>query len=134
MNPAKTFGILALLLLCACARPASPTLELTDAVITGEATWSGEVRITGVTVVKKGATLGANATIVCGITIGRYAFVGAGAVVTGNVPDHGLVMGNPARHKGWACECGTTLNERLSCPGCGQTYGKTPGGLKRADS
>ena len=57
MNPAKTFGILALLLLCACARPASPTLELTDAVITGEATWSGEVRITGVTVVKKGAKL-----------------------------------------------------------------------------
>jgi hypothetical protein len=57
MKPAKIFGILALLLLCACARPTPPILELTDAVITGEATWSGEVRITGVTVVKKGARL-----------------------------------------------------------------------------
>jgi len=86
------------------------------------------------TVVKRGATLGANATIVCGVAIGRYALVGAGAVVTGDVPDHGLVMGNPARRKGWVCECGTTLDDRLSCSRCGRTYGKTPGGLKRADS
>jgi len=58
------------------------------------------------TLVKKGASLGANSTIICGITIGKYAFVGAGAVVTKDVPDHALVMGNPARQTGWMCECG----------------------------
>jgi len=86
------------------------------------------------TVVKKGATIGANATIVCGVTIGRYALVGAGAVVTGNVPDHGLVTGNPARLKGWVCDCGTTLDDRLCCPRCGLDYRKTSGGLEKAGS
>jgi UDP-2-acetamido-3-amino-2,3-dideoxy-glucuronate N-acetyltransferase len=85
------------------------------------------------TLVKKGATLGANATIVCGVSIGRYAFVGAGAVVTGNVPDYGLVVGNPARRKGWVCRCGTTLDERLGCPACGQNYRKGTSGLEPAD-
>ena len=56
--------------------------------------------------VKKGASLGANCTIVCGVTIGEHAFVGAGAVVTKDVPDHALVVGNPARQKGWVCKCG----------------------------
>lgn len=74
------------------------------------------------TLVRKGATLGANATIVCGVTIGRYAFVGAGAVVTRNVLDHALVAGNPARRIGWVCECGEKLPEDLSCPVCGAQY------------
>ena len=62
------------------------------------------------TVVKKGATIGANATIVCGHDIGRYAFIGAGAVVTKTVPDYALVMGNPARQTGWMSEFGQKLN------------------------
>jgi UDP-2-acetamido-3-amino-2,3-dideoxy-glucuronate N-acetyltransferase len=62
------------------------------------------------TLVKRGATLGANATIVCGNTIGEYAFIGAGAVVTREVPAYALVYGNPARQHGWACECGLRLH------------------------
>ena len=73
------------------------------------------------TLVKKGASLGANCTIVCGVTIGKYAFVGAGAVVTKDVPDHALVMGNPARQTGWICECGEKLNHAFTCPVCGKT-------------
>lgn len=61
------------------------------------------------TLVKKGATIGANATVVCGKTIGRYSFVGAGAVITKDVPDFGLVVGNPARQIGWICICGNRL-------------------------
>jgi UDP-2-acetamido-3-amino-2,3-dideoxy-glucuronate N-acetyltransferase len=61
------------------------------------------------TIVQKGATIGANATIVCGITIGRYAFVGAGAVVTKDIPDYALVVGNPARQTGWMSEYGHKL-------------------------
>ncbi len=61
------------------------------------------------TLVQKGATIGANATIVCGITIGRYAFIGAGAVVTKNIPDYALVIGNPARQSGWMSEYGHKL-------------------------
>jgi UDP-2-acetamido-3-amino-2,3-dideoxy-glucuronate N-acetyltransferase len=61
------------------------------------------------TLVQKGATIGANATIVCGITIGKFAFVGAGAVVTKNIPDYALVVGNPARQTGWMSEFGYKL-------------------------
>jgi len=85
------------------------------------------------TLVKEGATLGANCTIVCGHTIGRYAFVGAGAVVTRNVPDHALVVGNPARLIGWACTCGERFEEDLSCPSCGKQYRKTGSGLISTD-
>jgi UDP-2-acetamido-3-amino-2,3-dideoxy-glucuronate N-acetyltransferase len=59
--------------------------------------------------VRRGASLGANSTIVCGVTIGRYAFVGAGAVVTRDVPDYALVYGNPARIRGWMCACGISI-------------------------
>jgi len=62
------------------------------------------------TLVKKGSTLGANATVICGITIGRYAFIGAGAVVTRDVPDYALVTGNPARQTGWMSKAGAKLN------------------------
>ncbi|MBI4389714.1 MAG: Gfo/Idh/MocA family oxidoreductase [Nitrospinae bacterium] len=74
------------------------------------------------TLVRKGATIGANATILCGITIGRHAFVGAGAVVTKDVPDHGLVYGNPATLQGWMCECGCRLDENKKCGACGKTF------------
>ena len=74
------------------------------------------------TLVKKGATLGANCTIVCGNTIGRYAFIGAGSVVTHDVPDHALMMGNPAKQTGWMCTCGNRLDDKHHCPACGLTY------------
>lgn len=81
------------------------------------------------TLVRKGATLGANSTLVCGITIGRYAFVGAGAVVTKDVPDYGLVLGVPARLVGWMCQCGVRLPfgvdealEQARCKHCGTVY------------
>ena len=76
------------------------------------------------TLVKHGATLGANCTIVCGVTIGRYAFVGAGAVVTKDVPDHALVAGNPARQMGWMCRCGERLDDNLQCLACGNQFEK----------
>ena len=76
------------------------------------------------TLVKKGASIGANATVLCGITIGRYAFIGAGAVVLKDVPDYALVVGNPGKQKGWMCECGVRLEERLNCPTCEKKYGE----------
>jgi len=77
------------------------------------------------TLVKKGATLGANSTILCGITIGEYAFIGAGAVVTKDVPPYALVYGNPARLKGWVCECGVKLqikDKSATCNACRKKY------------
>lgn len=81
------------------------------------------------TLVKKGATLGANCTIICGNTIGKYAFVGAGAVVTKDVPDHALVTGNPARQTGWMCECGCKLDNDHNCSTCGTQYKESTTGL-----
>jgi UDP-2-acetamido-3-amino-2,3-dideoxy-glucuronate N-acetyltransferase len=78
------------------------------------------------TLVKKGASIGANATIVCGHDIGRYAFIGAGAVVTKTVPDYALVVGNPARQMGWMSEYGHRLefdaDGQATCPESGETY------------
>lgn len=78
------------------------------------------------TLIKHGATIGANATIVCGCTIGRYAFIGAGAVVSRDVSDYALVYGNPATLKGWMCECGIKLDfqkgEKAKCVECGKNY------------
>lgn len=77
------------------------------------------------TLVKKGATIGANATIVCGNNVGRYAFIGAGAVVTKNVPDYALMAGNPARQIGWICQCGEKLRgegEEIACSVCREHY------------
>jgi len=81
------------------------------------------------TLVKEGASIGANATVVCGHTIGRWALIGAGAVVTGDVPDHALMLGVPARRAGWACECGALLPDELTCPTCGRRYRRTQKGL-----
>jgi UDP-2-acetamido-3-amino-2,3-dideoxy-glucuronate N-acetyltransferase len=102
------------------------------------------------TLVKRGATLGANSTILCGVTIGQYAFVAAGAVVTHDVPDYALMMGVPAKQVGWMCQCGTRLEtpagepeaeasgsppaqagERLVCEACVVAYEKTGAQLRR---
>ncbi len=77
------------------------------------------------TLVKKGASIGANATIVCGHTIGAHAFIGAGAVVTKDVPDYALMVGNPARRTGWMCRCGIKLQaegEEFTCSACHAHY------------
>lgn len=81
--------------------------------------------------VGKGATLGANCTIVCGNNIGAYAMVGAGAVVTRDVPNHALVVGNPARQIGWVSEAGERLSDRLVCPRDGSRYSERDGQLVR---
>ena len=82
------------------------------------------------TLVKKGATLGANCTVVCGTTIGSYSFVGAGAVVNRNISDHALVVGNPAKQIGWVCQCGERLTDDLECVVCGKRYEIYGNGLK----
>ncbi|MBF0328693.1 MAG: N-acetyltransferase [Nitrospirae bacterium] len=77
------------------------------------------------TLVKKGATIGANATVICGVTIGKYAIVGAGAVVKSDVPAYAVVAGVPAKQIGWACRCGLTLRFKrgqASCLDCGNEY------------
>ena len=79
--------------------------------------------------VGRGVTIGANATIICGVTIGQYAMIGAGAVVTRDIPDHSLVAGNPARHLGWVSRTGERLGGDLVCPRTGETYRETENGL-----
>ena len=85
------------------------------------------------TLVRKGVSIGANATIVCGTTIGQYAMIGAGAVVTRDVPDHALVVGNPARRIGWVSHTGDRLDDSLICPRTGEAYRITETGLVRLD-
>ena len=74
------------------------------------------------TIVKHDATIGANATIICGHTIGEYATIAAGAVVTKDVLPHALMAGVPAKKIGWVCECGQVLDDAFSCPDCGKRY------------
>jgi len=88
------------------------------------------------TLVRRGATIGANATIVCGATIGRYAFIGAGAVVRGNVSDYALMLGVPAVHKGWMSRHGHRLGASdvhgmLTCPASGWRYQEVAPGILR---
>jgi UDP-2-acetamido-3-amino-2,3-dideoxy-glucuronate N-acetyltransferase len=85
------------------------------------------------TLVRRGATIGANATIVCGTTLGEYAFVGAGAVVAADVQDYALVVGVPARRIGWMCQCGERLPDggRGTCAVCGSSYEPTDDGIRR---
>jgi len=85
------------------------------------------------TLVRKGVSIGANATIVCGTTIGRYAMIGAGAVVTKDVPDHALFVGNPARRIGWVSRTGDRLDDSLICPRTGEAYKVSENGLVRTD-
>ena len=87
------------------------------------------------TLVRRGTSIGANATIVCGVTLGRYCFVAAGAVVTKDVPDYALVAGNPARQRGWISRHGQRLqpgsNGELVCPESGFRYREQPAGVLR---
>ncbi len=83
------------------------------------------------TIVRQGVTIGANVTVVCGITLGQYSFIGAGAVVTHDIPAYALAYGNPARIQGWMCQCGTRLlfekkanSESAVCAACGKHYNK----------
>lgn len=88
------------------------------------------------TLVKKGATVGANVTVICGVTIGSGAFIGAGAVVTGDVVAHALIVGNPGVQKGWVCTCGETLPEPsdggTKCEACDRSYRQDDAGLQLA--
>ena len=84
------------------------------------------------TLVKRGATIGANATIVCGVTVGKYALIAAGAVLKRDVPDYAIMAGVPARQIGWACKCGTTLkfhDNQSKCVYCGNEYALKNGAL-----
>src|SRR6266571_4753142 len=85
------------------------------------------------TLVKRGSSIGANATIVCGVTLGEYAFIGAGAVVTSDVPAYALMVGVPARRVGWMCQCGERLAVaagKAACPVCGTAYDEANGALR----
>jgi len=82
------------------------------------------------TLAKKGTTIGANATIICGVTLGSYCFIGAGSVVTKSVPNHALVFGNPAKQVGWMCKCGERLANNLECTSCGDKYHQTEKGIE----
>lgn len=89
------------------------------------------------TLVRRGASLGANSTVVCGVTIGEYAFVGAGSVVTRPVPAHALVVGNPARVRGWMCRCGEKIafsGEAGECGACGDAYVMRDGAVALAEA
>ena len=93
------------------------------------------------TLVQRGATIGANATIICGVTLGRYAFVGAGALVSRDVPDFALVYGSPAVLRGWMCRCGERLplstgsgQEQASCPRCATAYSRQEGRVLMIDA
>ena len=85
------------------------------------------------TLLRRGCAIGANATIVCGITRGRYSFVAAGAVVAKDVPDYALVYGTPAKVTGWMSEAGYRLGDDLVCPETGEKYRKTDKGLEKID-
>ena len=85
------------------------------------------------TLVRRGASIGANATIVCGVTLGEYAFVGAGAVVTSDVQPYALMVGVPARRRGWMCQCGERLPDggAGACAACGSRYEREGDGIRR---
>jgi UDP-2-acetamido-3-amino-2,3-dideoxy-glucuronate N-acetyltransferase len=88
------------------------------------------------TLVKRGATIGANATVVCGYTIGQYALIGAGTVVTRDVPDYALVYGNPGKVKGWVCQCGDQISfqdGRAKCEACRKEYEKDTAGVRMVE-
>jgi acetyltransferase-like isoleucine patch superfamily enzyme len=82
--------------------------------------------------IRYGAAIGSRSVVLPGVVIGRWALVGAGSVVTKDVPDHALVVGNPARSMGWVCTCARRLDELLACPACGARYRKVESGLEPA--
>lgn len=88
------------------------------------------------TLVRRGTSIGANATVVCGVTLGEYSFIGAGAVVRGDVPAYALMVGVPARRVGWMCQCGERLPDSGvgTCAVCGTTYERAGEGIRRTGS
>ena len=82
------------------------------------------------TLIREGASIGANATVVCGNTVGRWAMIASGAVVTRNVLNHALMAGIPAKRIGWVCECGEVLKTGLTCKACNRNYMETKDGLE----
>lgn len=82
------------------------------------------------TIVREGASIGANATIICGHCIGKWAMIGAGAVVASDVPAYALMLGVPARRKGWVCECGAVLPDDFLCNQCRRAYAESGDGLQ----
>jgi UDP-2-acetamido-3-amino-2,3-dideoxy-glucuronate N-acetyltransferase len=88
------------------------------------------------TLVRRGSTIGANATILCGTTLGEYSFIGAGSVVTKDVPSYGLMVGVPARRVGWMCKCGVRLPDsgEGSCKACGESYRSHGNSIERLES
>lgn len=85
------------------------------------------------TTVRYGAAVGSRSVILPGLTIGRWALIAAGSVVTRDVPDHALMVGHPARQAGWVCVCAKRLDESLACPACGRRFGRTEAGLVTLD-
>ena len=106
-----------------------------NAVFTNDLNPRAEVKKTRedfvVTKVQEGASIGANVTVVCGTTIGRYAFLGAGSVIIRDVPDYAMMVGNPARQIGFMCECGAKLPESLICS-CGHRFERSGKGLRKS--
>jgi UDP-2-acetamido-3-amino-2,3-dideoxy-glucuronate N-acetyltransferase len=100
-----------------------------DGTLKSDADWE-----VGETLVRYGAAIGSRAVILPGLTIGRWALVAAGAVVTKDVPDHGLVGGNPAKRLGWACICARPLGAELTCAACGRAYRQEGAGLALLDA
>jgi UDP-2-acetamido-3-amino-2,3-dideoxy-glucuronate N-acetyltransferase len=96
-----------------------PNVTFTNDLLPRSKRYPGEFLAT---IVMEGASIGANATIIGGLTIGDYAMIGAGSVLTKDVPPHALWYGNPARGRGFVCECGTRLGEGMACGGCGKKY------------
>jgi UDP-2-acetamido-3-amino-2,3-dideoxy-glucuronate N-acetyltransferase len=88
------------------------------------------------TLVRRGTTIGANATIICGVTLGEYSFIGAGAVVSKDVPSYALMVGVPARRVGWMCQCGERLPDSGAgtCDACGSSYARSGDGIRRTSS
>lgn len=102
----------------------------------GERATSAPTEETLRTTVRRGASIGAGATVLGGLVIGRYAMVGAGSVVSRSVPEHALVVGNPARRAGWVCVCGVRLRgdgEPLTCPSCARRFRRTAAGVEDLD-
>jgi UDP-2-acetamido-3-amino-2,3-dideoxy-glucuronate N-acetyltransferase len=115
-----------------------PSMVFTNVVTPRSGTPRNRPEDFAATLIKRGATLGANATIVCGHTVGEFAFVGAGAVVTKDIPAYAIVYGNPARVQGYACECGVRLSfidQRALCDECERGYSiDARGVVRRTDS